>query len=163
MKSWIINASPLILLGKIKRLDLLPELTPSLLIPRSVSIEILDGPDGDPAKVWLQTLEVISRIVPDAPANPEILAWDLGAGETSVISLSIERGGLVCILDDLAARNCAKVFSLPVIGTLGILLKAKKCGLISALRPEIENLIASGSLLSTQVIREALNLANESE
>jgi predicted nucleic acid-binding protein len=76
--------------------------------------------------------------------------------------MSLAKERMVCVLDDLAARNCAKVFAIPVLGTLGILLKAKSSGLISALRPEIDNLVASGSMLSDKIIVEALHLANES-
>jgi predicted nucleic acid-binding protein len=74
----------------------------------------------------------------------------------------MQSGNSVCVLDDLAARNCAKVFDIPVIGTLGILLKAKIAGLIPTLRPEIDNLVACGSMLSPRIIAEALELANES-
>ena len=162
MRGWIINASPLILLGKINRLDLLSQLPPFLTIPRSVSMEISAGPDADPAKKWLGLPSSAQLIKDDAPVLPEILAWDLGAGETSVISMAMQTGDSVCVLDDLAARNCAKVFDIPVIGTLGILLKAKVSGLIPTLRPEIENLVACGSMLSPRIIAEALELANES-
>lgn len=44
MKPWIVNASPLILLGKINRLELLAALPPSFSIPHAVSLEILSGP-----------------------------------------------------------------------------------------------------------------------
>lgn len=162
MRGWIINASPLILLGKINRLDLLSQLPPFLIIPRSVSKEISAGPDADPAKKWLCHPSSAQFIKDDVSVLPEILAWDLGAGETFVISMAMQTGDSVCVLDDLAARNCAKVFDIPVIGTLGILLKAKVSGLIPVLRPEIENLVACGSMLSDKIIREALHLANES-
>ena len=65
------------------------------------------------------------------------------------------------MLDDLAARNCAAVFQIPVIGTLGILLKAKVNGLIPRLKPEIELLLTVGSLLSPSLIQQALTLADE--
>jgi len=161
VKPWIINASPLILLGKINRLELLGALPPSLSIPRAVSLEILAGPDSDPAKIWTQN-QGIPSIVPDSDIPPEIQAWDLGAGETAVISLGVLRRNSICILDDLAARNCAEVFQIPVIGTLGILLKAKSAGLIPELKPEMDRLVAVGSMLSGRIIQEALCLAGES-
>jgi hypothetical protein len=48
VSTWIVDASPLILLGKIHRLDLLVKLCPSFVIPTAVSLEILAGPDSDP-------------------------------------------------------------------------------------------------------------------
>ncbi len=112
MSTWIVNASPLILLGKIHRLDLLEKLCPSFVIPAAVSVEILAGPNDDRAKVWIQTDGITARIVPITPIPEEIIAWDLGAGETAVIGLASSLSSSICILDDLAARNCAEVFQL---------------------------------------------------
>ncbi len=161
MTVWIVNASPLILLGKIGRINLLETLAPSLAIPDAVSSEILAGPDGDPAKGWMQSTLDPAWVKPAIPIPSEILAWDLGVGETAVLALGLAQAGSICILDDLAARNCAEVFQLPVMGTLGILLKAKQAGLIPRLQPEIDRLVSAGSLLSPSVIRKSLVLAGE--
>lgn len=161
MRTWIVNASPLILLGKIQRLELLDALVPTFLIPSPVVSEILAGPDNDPARNWIQCILSDTHLAPNFPAPPEILAWDLGAGETAVISLAYARKQSICVLDDRAARNCAAVYELPVIGTLGILIKAKIEGLIPQLQPEIENLLSVGSLLAPAVIQKALMLAGE--
>ncbi len=161
MSTWIVNASPLILLGKIHRLDLLENLCPSFVIPAAVSLEILAGPDNDPAKIWIRGDLVRSRVVPMTAIPEEIIAWDLGAGESSVIALASSLSSSICILDDLAARNCAEVFQLPVIGTLGVLLKAKAAGIIPRLQPEIDRLVAAGSMLAPSVISKALTLAGE--
>ena len=88
MTTWVFNASPLILLGKINRLDLIEKLCPSFLIPTAVSLEILAGPDYDAAKIWIQNPAISARVVPDQPIPTEINAWDLGAGETAVISFA---------------------------------------------------------------------------
>ncbi len=76
-----------------------------------------------------------------------------------MIALGISKVGSICILDDLAARNCAQVFGLPVTGTLGVLIRAKRAGFVPALRPEIDRLVLAGSLLSPSVIENALALA----
>lgn len=162
MTTWIVNASPLILLGKINRLNFLEKLCPSFAIPAAVLLEISAGPERDPARQWIQTASISARVVPNQPIPFEINAWDLGAGETAVISLAVSLTAAICVLDDLAARNCAEVFQLPVIGTLGILLKAKVAGIIPRLQPEIDQLLAVGSMLSPSVIQRALTLAGES-
>lgn len=160
MSHWIVNASPLILLGKINHLDLLDKLAPSFSIPHAVSLEILAGPADDPAKIWIRS-HGSAFVVPDPHILPEILAWDLGAGETAVISLAVADNAPICVLDDLAARNCAAVFQVPVIGTLGILLNAKIAGLIPTLKVEVDRLVSAGSMLSDKIIQEALSLAGE--
>jgi predicted nucleic acid-binding protein len=160
VKHWIVNASPLILLGKISHLELLDTLAPSFSIPHAVSLEILAGPAHDAAKIWIQS-HGSTFVIPDPHISPEILAWDLGAGESAVISLALADDAPICVLDDLAARNCAAVFQVPVIGTLGILLKAKIAGLIPRLKPEVDRLVSTGSMLSDRIIQEALSLAGE--
>lgn len=59
-------------------------------------------------------------------------------------------------LDDLQARNCAKSLGIPVVGTLGILLRAKKSGLIAAARPLIEELLGRQLYLSRDLIEKGL-------
>lgn len=159
MSCWIIDASPLILLGKINRIDLLEKLAPTLLIPFEVRAEILAGPDPDPAKVWIQRESGANWGQSTIPIPTEVVAWDLGVGESAVIALGISQIGSICILEDLAARNCAQVFGLPVMGTLGVLIRAKRAGIVPALRPEIDRLVLAGSLLSPSVIENALALA----
>jgi predicted nucleic acid-binding protein len=159
--AWIVNASPLILLGKINHLDLLENLCPSFGIPSAVLMEILAGPDHDAAKLWIQKPSISARVLHNQPTPEEVIAWDLGAGETAVISLALAIPSSICVLDDLAARNCAEVFQLPVIGTLGILLKAKVAGIIPRLQPEIDQLVSAGSMLSPAVIQKALALSGE--
>lgn len=162
MTVWIVNSSPLILLGKIGRLHLLETLAPALAIPGAVASEILVGPDGDPARTWIQCLPDPAWEKRAMPIPPEILAWDLGAGETAVLALALAQAGSICILDDLAARHCAEVFRIPVMGTLGLLLKAKQAGIIPRLQPEMDRLVSAGSLLSPAVMHRALVLAGES-
>ena len=161
MSSWVINASPLILLGKIDRLALLEALQPNFVIPVSVKLEVLAGPTGDVARDWIQTGRIQKRVINDAIPHVSVLAWDLGAGETAVISWALANPGAWSVLDDLAARTCAQIFGVPVLGTLGILLRAKRVGLITTLRPELEHLLQAGSLLSSALIDEALRLAGE--
>ena len=78
-----------------------------------------------------------------------------------MISWALANPGAWSVLDDLAARTCAQIFGVPVLGTLGILLRAKRVGLITTLRPELEHLLQAGSLLSSALIDEALRLAGE--
>lgn len=66
------------------------------------------------------------------------------------------------VLDDLAARKFAQTFQLPLLGTLGLLLRAKNAGLIGEIAPLIQGLEAAGANLSPAVIAHALALANES-
>lgn len=161
MTGWIFNASPVILLGKIHQLHLIEALSPGFRIPRAVIEEIGAGCSDDPAVKWLQNPSIADHIV-DAPnAPPFLVQWDLGAGETAVLSLALAQNGAVAVLDDLAARNFALTFQIPLLGTLGLLIRAKNAGLVGRIAPHIQNLESAGANLSLAVIDRALLLANE--
>jgi len=83
VSTLIVNASPLILLGKIGRLELLTALAGALVVPHAVAVEIALGPDHDPARIWL-TSHGRTWVAEAAPNDPRIMAWDLGAGETGL-------------------------------------------------------------------------------
>lgn len=161
MKGWIFNASPLILLGKIQQLHLIEILSPAFRIPNAVVAEIGAGPSNDPSIKWLTSVTISSHIVDTLPTPPFLAQWDLGAGETAVLSLALADEGAAVVLDDLAARNFAMTFDIPLLGTLGLLLRAKKQGLIDQLAPQIRQLESAGANLSQSVIQRALDLAGE--
>jgi len=105
-KKWVVNASPLIILGKIGLLELLPSLAEELVIPEGVKAEIEAGPFDDPAHRWL--IDSGKRFVRNVgPIEPTVLYWDLGRGETEVLSWAHHNPEFEAILDDQAARRCA--------------------------------------------------------
>ena len=69
-------------------------------------------------------------------------------------------GGLawLCIpvLDDATARQCARSLGIPVVGSLGVVLAAKRMGWIASARPVIERLLADGLYLRPSLVAEAL-------
>lgn len=161
MTGWICNASPLILLGKIGQLHLLEALSPEFRIPGTVVTEIGRGPSEDPTIKWLSGISTLDHIV-DVPSPPLFLTqWDLGAGETAVLSLALKEVNSVVILDDLAARKFALTFGIPLLGTLGLLIRAKQRGFIDEVAPRIRQLESAGANLSHRLIARALALAGE--
>lgn len=162
MKQWILNASPIILLGKIDRLSLVPELNPHFGIPLEVVEEVNCGPDSDRAVQWLTRVDIQTHILDASSIQNEIRLWDLGKGESAVLQNCLNQPHKrVAVVDDLAARKCAKVYQIEFLGTLGILIKAKNANLLSTVRPEIQKVLEAGSNLSENVIQTALQLAQE--
>lgn len=159
-KIWVVNSSPIILLGKIQQLALLPASCSRLVIPRTVACEIAQGPVGDPAAVWLSS-PAQGFVHPDVPVPQHVAAWDLGAGETQVISSCLAKSGSEAILDDGAARDCARTLRIPIIGTLGVLMRAKKAGRIAALAPLVDQLLDNGFRIDARTLRFVLDWANE--
>ena len=156
----VINASPLIFFSRGQRMDLLHHFADPIFVPEPVAHEIrMRGLQDITAKSLENTswLEIVA-----SPPTPEIISdWALGPGESSVLSYAYANPGMETIIDDLNGRKCASLLKIPVRGTLGIILVAKKRGLIPQARPVIEELIRSGLYLSRQILDEALRRVGE--
>ena len=153
-EQWVVNASPLIVLGKISQLELLNRLPQRVVVPSAVVLEIMAGPESDGARLALAQKMFSEVNVPNIPSD--LAAWDLGAGETSVLSYALQNPGWVAILDDGAARKCAKSFSIPVKGTLAVILLAKKRGLIPSAARVLHELQDAGLRLNEELVRSIL-------
>jgi len=159
-RKWVVNASPLILLGKIGHLDLLRALSFELVIPSGVAREVLEGPEDDPAGLWLRG-DGATQVLEADPMDPLVAAWDLGVGESQVLTWAHTRAGYEAILDDGAARKCAESLNVPLRGTLSVLLLAKREGLVREARPLLEHLLEVGYRIDTAVVDTALRLTGE--
>jgi len=124
-RRWVVNASPLILLGKIGRLDLLRTLTSALLIPQGVKQEVERGDPDDPARRWIVSVPE-DWLIDCSAIDLIVAAWNLGRGETEVLSYVNANPGFTAVIDALQARECALSLGLPLQGTLGVLLLAKR-------------------------------------
>jgi predicted nucleic acid-binding protein len=129
-------------------------------VPAPVAHEIQRRGLSDPAAQaiastdWLQVVNV-----PQVPQA--IQAWDLGPGESAVLTWCSQRFGAEAIIDDLAGRRCAQALGIPVRGTLGLVLLGKKSGRIVAARPVVESLRCAGMYLSDAVMERALRMVGE--
>ena len=156
----IVDASALILLGKIGRLDLLRVGGPKVLVP-GVVLEEVGGHGHDQAAAQEIVRETWIHIVPSPPTPSPIQAWDLGAGESAVLALALNDRDCEVILDDRDAKRGAQTLGIPVRGTLGLVLLAKQLGEISAARPMVHRLRDNGLYLTDKVINQALALVGE--
>jgi len=156
----VVNASPLILLSRISRLDLLTSLAELLVVPEAVIREIQAGSHCDETAGRIKDLFSILR-VPDRPVPDRIRLWDLGAGESQVLAHGLERPGAEVVLDDLAARRCARSLGLPMIGTLGVVILCRHRGVISSARPVVEKLREAGLRLKPALMEQALAKVGE--
>jgi len=160
MRKWIVDASPLILLAKIDQIHRITRLPDALAIPAPVAEEIQAGLKDDPARGWL--LHSGSEYVQPVPTvEPEVAAWDLGRGERAALSLAYRKPTWTVIVDDLAARRCARALSIPFSGTIGVILAAKHEKVISEVDPLLYDLIRAGLRISEDVITQARRLAGE--
>lgn len=148
------NASPLIALPQIGHLTLLEQLFTTVLVPPIVETEIAPSVPL-PAWIHVQALR--------QPLAPATLHAPLDAGERTAISLALEVGVRWLVLDDYPARRLALALGLPVVGTLGILLEAKRKGLLPVIPPQIKALLQANFYIAPAVYQHALALVGELE
>jgi predicted nucleic acid-binding protein len=155
-----INTSPLIFLTKGGFLNLLQVVSQEIVVPEAVATEIQEYGETDvTARAIAQTDWLV--VVETPPVPTVIQNWDLGAGESAVLTWGYVNPGTEVIVDDLAARRCAAALGIPVRGTLGLVLTAKQQGILPAARPVLEQLRLSGMYLSDRVMNQALVLVGE--
>jgi len=152
-EQWVLNASPLIVLARVGQAHLFTALAEKVVVPRAVVAEIEAGPGDDAARRWLRNAPL--PVVETTP-HPQLQAWDLGAGETAVLTYALATPGWTAILDDGAARRCARSFAVPCKGTLAVVILAKQRGLIPSAAEVLRALLANGFRLDETILREAL-------
>jgi predicted nucleic acid-binding protein len=152
----VVNASPLITLAKIGRIDLLNRAETTLIVPEPVAAEVLAGPRGDPARRALEA-GFGQPFVP-ASSDPDVDAWSLGRGESAVISIARSSAALA-VLDDREARKAARTLAVRLTGTLGLVIEAAREGRVESAAALIQELRAAGLRLAERAVAEALSKA----
>jgi uncharacterized protein len=159
MAERISNTSPLLYLHQAGALDILPRLYGEIVIPAQVQAELREGcrlgfnvPDTD-TMPWIH----VQAIVP----VPQIAVFELDGGEAAVLSLAVTRADCIVLLDDGPARSAARSLGIPVVGTLGVLVAAKRLGVLPLVRPLLDKLIGLGFRLPPALRRSVLVQAGE--
>ncbi|WPD22957.1 MAG: DUF3368 domain-containing protein [Candidatus Electrothrix scaldis] len=146
----ISDTSCLILLGKIDEIDVLHRLCERVYITPTIKEEY-----GEALPDWIKI---------KAPQNTRyqnLLEMDLDAGEASAIALSLETDRSILIIDDLKGRKIAKRLHLKYSGTLGLLLQAKRAGILPALRPVVVKIRETNFRFSEALLDSLLEQAGE--
>jgi predicted nucleic acid-binding protein len=136
----VCNASPLINLARIGKLDLLRELYGELIIPEAVWHEVVEEGSGQPGAEevkcadWIKTQGVTNMDLRRA------LQQELDAGETEAIVLALEIGADLLLMDERIGREVARHFGLRYTGLIGIFIEAKRKGYFSAIKPHLDSL-----------------------
>ena len=156
----IVNTSPLLYLHQVDSLELLLQLYGTITVPPAVPQELeigklqgVDVPEVNSIE-WIQIRSVVSAAI-----IPAVI--DLGQGEAEVLALGLENLDSLLIFDDSLARRIADLYGLKYTGTLGVLVKAKQSGYLSAVAPVITMLRSKGMLLTDKIINDVLRLSGE--
>ncbi len=154
------DAGPLIYLGAVGHLDLLRLMFGHVLVPEAVWREVVDLGAGRPgsnetrAATWL----VVTHANQEAARQ---LQGQLDPGEAEALALAVELQADHLVIDDQAGRRLAAELGVSIVGSLGILVRAKRLGHIEAVRPVVEAMIELGFHATTDLVDTVLALAGE--
>jgi len=90
-----------------------------------------------------------------------ILQTTLSAGESETLVLASELNGDLVLLDEKPARITADRIEIKKTGTLGILVSAKSGGLVSEVKPYVDELIAKNFRVGNELYLEILKQTGE--
>lgn len=125
----ISDTSCLIVLGKLNRLDLLRDLYGTITVTDVIADEY-----GMDLSDWFTVVDV-----PESPSLID-LGKRLDRGEASAIALANVTTDSLFIIDETKGRAVAHQLAIPIIGTLGVLLKAKEANLLELLLPVLDEI-----------------------
>ena len=157
------NTSPIINFAVIGHLELLKELYEKIIIPQAVYHEITikgasqAGADEIDNLGWIEVKEV-----PDKHLS-EALKLELDQGEAEAVALSVGIGAELLLIDERRGRDIADRLGIKYIGILGVIIEAKNKGLITAVKPLLDDLISkAGFWITKNLYNRVLQIAGES-
>jgi predicted nucleic acid-binding protein len=155
------DTGPLIALAKVDQLILLERLFGKVLIPPAVERELLAKHGTESARLddaLLNSLDVVPLSVPSPEVEIATLRLDLG--EQQAVALAYEQGGLL-VIDDSLGRTAARRLNLAVTGAVGVVIRARKEGLVPSVRSLLEEMRQHNYWLSDELLDIATRLAGE--
>lgn len=160
MRKVVVNSTPLIVLCGIGRLSILQKMYQEIWIPEAVYREVTAKEDSACAQIkaagtWIRVEKIRDH------AEKKMYKAKLHDGEVEVMILAQEQRADLVILDDNAAKKTARYLGLTVTGTLGVLLKAKRQGVIEEIGPLLSEMRQNGFYVGAIVENMVLEQAGE--
>jgi len=144
------DSSALVALSVMDRLDLLEKIFEKIYVPQAVYDEVTIS--YKPQSVKLKNF--LADKVVDVELN--IAQIGLGQGELEAIALYKNMGADFLLIDDKRAKSFAKLNSVNVIGSLGVMVLAKELGVVETIRDDFEKLLKSDVFISKSLIDKVL-------
>ncbi len=157
----VVNTSPLLALSACRQIELLRALHSRVVVPQAVITELERGQAGvDPLAMNIERPTWLEVVALRHPPSPLLKAY-LDEGEAAVIALALEIGITRVVIDERRGRAVARTMGLAVVGSVGVLLRAKREGLVTVVKPSLDEMHAQGIWLSERLRRFALHEAGE--
>ena len=157
----VLDSSALITLARIGRLDVLRQIAGSAHIPEAVFAEVVQRGQARPGSAEVAQAPWVARHQVQDQATVARLRARVGRGEAEAIVLARELQADALILDDATARRLAEAEGRNVFGLLGLLLHGKRTGVVEAVRPLLDEMIAAGFFIDDSLYRSILHQAEE--
>ena len=152
------NATPIISLACIDRMDILKYFFDKVYIPQAVYDEIKSKQAFGYREIDNNFFE-IKKIKDEFAQN--ILLNDLDLGEAQTIVLAKEMNADIVLIDETIGYNIAKSQQLNVKRTLSFLIASKKKGYIDEVKPLLDDMIEKGRWISHKVYKDVLKFCAE--
>jgi predicted nucleic acid-binding protein len=162
MKGRIVsNTGPMIALAGIAKLEILNEIFDEVIVPEQVHHEILqEGKSLAGLAIYRKALWIKVETI-KTPIEP-LLDTLLDKGEASVIHLVRQVGADSLLIDERKARKIArKIYGLKVVGSAGVLVEAKRRGLIPSVYEALNGMRNAGYWIHDDIVKAALRNAAE--
>lgn len=161
MSCIVADSGPLIALAGVDLLHLPVELYGQVLVPQIVYEECTCLPSRvATGRIELAVSGGQLKVLPEQALPKSLSDVVLDPGELSALALAIDCGADI-LIDEERGRRKARELGLPVVGTCGLLLLAKRGGLLERVGPELHKIRCNGYFLSDQLIHQVCVLADE--
>jgi predicted nucleic acid-binding protein len=154
----VADTSALVALAACDALSLLDHLFQEVRVPLAVFREctVPGKPEAERLDTYLQ-----AKVIEIDLQDFVITVAGLGRGELEAMALYKHLHADRLLMDDRRARKMARLNNIEVIGSLGVLLRAKEAGMIPEIRPLVIAIQAAGVHFGERLVDEALHLAGE--
>lgn len=146
----ISDASVLILFRNLNHFSILKDVYGKLYVTDEIALEF-----GENLPDWI-TIQAVTDVT-----YQNFLETQLDAGEASAMALAKQLKNPLLILDDLKARKLARQLRFKFTGSLGVIHRAKKIGIISEVKPIIDKILKTDFRISQKIVDEILKLNDE--
>ncbi len=161
----VADAGPLIALGRIGRLALLRQLYDHVTVPPRVysELHLRESRPGSRALRRAVAAGWLEAVAPEPDRDLEQLLLTVDPGEAEAIILAARADVRFLLMEEHRGRQLARRRGIAVVGTGGVLLAAKRRGLVESLVPILAELDRAGYRFSSRLRQEILELAGEAD
>lgn len=178
-RTLLVDASSFITLAEIRACDLLYQIQGRIAIPADVRREITENPakseleraidahdviiigpaahDVSHPKTYKQAMEHLDQSVPMIGGEP---SWP---GDVALLGEALQISNVVVVTDDKPLRKTCKALSIPISGSIGVLVRAVERDEVDAeeAKDELAAMDEVGARLSARLLRRAERLIDE--